>query len=108
MNIRAHHPGTTLRAILLNILILLPGNTFLYGQAAASNQKELTVLTAKTLIDVRNGKTIINPVVYIREGKIEKIGSGLEIPGNAMLIELPGKYILPGLIDAHTHLCHEY
>jgi imidazolonepropionase-like amidohydrolase len=80
----------------------------LHGQAIESNQKELTVLIAKALIDVQNGKTIIDPVVYIREGKIEKVGIGLEIPGNAKLIDLSGKYILPGLIDAHTHLCHEY
>ena len=63
---------------------------------------------AKALIDVQTGKTITDPVVYIREGKIEKIGSGLEVPANARLIDLSGKYILPGLIDAHTHLCHEY
>ena len=83
-------------------------STWTYGQTVESNQKELTVLIAKALVDVQNGKTIINPVIYIREGKIEKIGSGLEIPANAKRIDLSDKYILPGLIDAHTHLCHEY
>ena len=49
-----------------------------------------------------------NPVVYIRNGKIEDIGHDLVIPDNANLIDLSDKYIIPGLIDAHTHLCHEY
>ncbi len=80
----------------------------MYGQTIGNNQKELTVVIAKALIDVQTGKTIINPVVYVREGKIEKIGSGLEVPANVKVIDLSGKYILPGLIDAHTHLCHEY
>lgn len=109
MNISAHYSGyPTLKRILFKMCILLFCNTLMYGQAVESNQIGLTVLIAKALIDVGNGKTIINPVVYIREGKIEKIGSGLEIPDNAKLIDLSGKYILPGLIDAHTHLCHEY
>lgn len=106
----AHHHSryTTIKGILFKIFILLFGNTLLYGQTVENAQKELTVLFAKGLIDVQNGKTIISPVIYIREGKIEKIGSGLEVPDKAKLIDLSGKYILPGLIDAHTHLCHEY
>ena len=104
-----HHLGyTTLKRIPFTICILLFCNALMYGQALENSQKELTVLIAKALIDVQNGKTINNPVIYIREGKIEKIGSGLEIPDKAKLIDLSGKYILPGLIDAHTHLCHEY
>ena len=103
-----HSGSATLKGILFKISVLLFGNTLMYGQVIESNQKELTVVIAKALIDVENGKAVINPVVYIREGKIEKIGSGLEIPDNAKLIDLSGKYILPGLIDAHTHLCHEY
>jgi imidazolonepropionase-like amidohydrolase len=91
--------------ILVICFVLLLGHTLTRGQ---TNQNDLTVLIAKALIDVKTGKTIINPVIYIRNGKIEKAGSGLEIPGNAKLIDLSNKYILPGLIDAHTHLCHEY
>jgi imidazolonepropionase-like amidohydrolase len=80
----------------------------MFGQAVESSQRGLIVVIAKALIDVQNGETITNPVIFIKEGKIEKIGSGLEIPDSAKLINLSNKYILPGLIDAHTHLCHEY
>jgi imidazolonepropionase-like amidohydrolase len=88
--------------------ILLFCNTWVFGQAVESSQRGLIVVIAKALIDVQNGETITNPVIFIKEGKIEKIGSGLEIPDSAKLINLSNKYILPGLIDAHTHLCHEY
>ncbi|RFS16282.1 amidohydrolase family protein [Emticicia sp. C21] len=89
-------------------LILLLTVTLSYGQSVKDNTNVVTVLMAKALIDVQNGKTVVNPVLYIRNGKIEKIGTGLPIPDGAKIINLSDKYILPGLIDAHTHLCHEY
>ncbi|MEC7262817.1 MAG: amidohydrolase family protein, partial [Bacteroidota bacterium] len=99
---------TISKETVLKVCILFFCSISMNGQTVESSQEELTVLTAKALIDVQSGKTINNPVVYIQEGKIVKIGSGLEIPGNAKFIDLSDKYILPGLIDAHTHLCHEY
>lgn len=90
------------------IYLLLFCNKLIYGQGVESGQNALIVLRAKASVDIQSGKMIVDPVIYIRAGKIEKIGSSLEIPENATLIDLPDKYILPGLIDAHTHLCHEY
>lgn len=92
----------------LKITILFLSSSTAFGQTVSHGEKELSVLIAKALIDVQNGKTIMDPVIYIRDGKIESMGSELEIPAGAKLIDLSGKYILPGLIDAHTHLCHEY
>lgn len=96
------------KGIQLQISFLICHATLSYGQSVENKTNGLTVLVAKALVDVQNGKTIMNPVVYILEGKIEQIGSSLKIPDSAKLIDLSGKYILPGLIDAHTHLCHEY
>lgn len=49
-----------------------------------------------------------NSTIICRGGKISEIGpsSSLSIPENAMILELPGRYIIPGLIDAHVHLAH--
>src|SRR4051794_33070382 len=49
--------------------------------------------------------------VLIRGGKIEAVGPAgeVKVPEGARAIELPGMTILPGLIDAHTHvLLHPY
>lgn len=89
-------------------LILLVSITLSHGQSVKDKTDGLTVLMAKALVDVQNGKTVVSPVLYIQGGKIEKIGTGLPIPDGAKIINLSDKYILPGLIDAHTHLCHEY
>src|SRR5262249_46920602 len=50
-------------------------------------------------------------VVLVRGGKIEKAGPAADTksPEDARVIELPGMTLLPGLIDAHTHLLlHPY
>ncbi|MCF0075703.1 amidohydrolase family protein [Dyadobacter sp. CY261] len=73
-----------------------------------SAQDRLTVIKAKALVDVRNGQLITPAIIYSRQGKIEKIDSSPNIPADAIIIDLGAKYLLPGLVDAHSHLCHEY
>lgn len=68
----------------------------------------VTAIVAKGMIDVRNGKLIERVVVLVRDGKIERVGKALTIPANAIVISLADSYLLPGLVDAHSHLCHDY
>jgi imidazolonepropionase-like amidohydrolase len=42
--------------------------------------------------------------ILIEDGRIKAIGEKLEIPADAQIIDCTGKWITPGLIDAHTHL----
>src|SRR5215472_14865684 len=68
---------------------------------AATSQK--TYIHAGHLLDVKTGKTIDNVLVTIEAGKIVSVGSG-SAPGDGNVINLPNATLLPGLIDAHTHL----
>ncbi len=43
-------------------------------------------------------------IIINNEGKIEEVGIGIEIPEGSQIIDAKGKYVLPGFIDAHTHL----
>ncbi len=55
------------------------------------------------VLDVRTGEIDLNATVVLRDGKIASIGPG-PAPAGAEIIDLEGRYVLPGLFDAHTHL----
>ncbi|WP_277924948.1 metal-dependent hydrolase family protein [Sphingomonas sp. BAUL-RG-20F-R05-02] len=76
--------------------------------AATPAMAESVVVTAAHMLDVASGRTLDDPVVVITDGRIASVVTGqnarLIIPAGATRIDLPGKTILPGLIDMHVHL----
>jgi imidazolonepropionase-like amidohydrolase len=82
--------------------------TALLLAAAAPAAAESVVVTADRMVDVLTGKLIEEPVVVITDGRIASVvgrgGARPVIPANARRIDLPGRTILPGLIDMHVHL----
>jgi imidazolonepropionase-like amidohydrolase len=50
------------------------------------------------------GDVVDNGVVLVENGKIKQVGKGLKIPRDAEVIDASGKYVFPGLIDAHSHV----
>ena len=76
-----------------------------FPQAVPSN--EPLVLTNGNVITIRNGLWIKNATVVLRDGKIESVQaaqSGYTPPAGLRTIDLKGRYVLPGLIDAHAHI----
>ncbi len=61
-------------------------------------------MRAGKLLDVRTGKTLTNQAIVIEDGKIVSVGPDSGAPADAKVIDLSGKTVLPGLIDAHTHI----
>lgn len=65
----------------------------------------LTVIRAGTLIDGQSDATRKNQLIFIRGARIEKItDASTPIPKDASVIDLSSSTVLPGLIDAHTHI----
>ncbi len=60
-------------------------------------------LTHANVVDVVGGGITRNATVVLRDGRIASIGTAAP-PADAQVIDLRGKYLVPGLIDAHTHL----
>jgi imidazolonepropionase-like amidohydrolase len=59
---------------------------------------------------VIKGGTIMTPdkvieqgSVLINEGKIAQVGKDIAVPAGAKVVEAGGKFIIPGMIDAHCH-----
>jgi len=68
--------------------------------------KSALVLLGGTLIDVTGKPAINNSAIVIQEDRIIAAGprSEIKIPAGAKIVDVSGKYLLPGLWDMHTHL----
>jgi len=67
---------------------------------------EVKVLKNFTLIDGNGGAPAANAAMIVNNGRIEWIGpvAQLKTPAGAEVVDLSGKYVMPGIIDLHTHL----
>ncbi len=70
----------------------------------AQQPSRSAVIHAGYMLDVKTGKVLSDQVIVIADGKIVSIGDVSKAPADAQHIDLPNATILPGLIDAHTHL----
>jgi len=55
------------------------------------------------LYNLESGDLVDNHVILVEDGRFKKIGRDVEVPAAAEEIDLQGKTVLPGLIDAHIH-----
>ncbi len=63
-------------------------------------------LLGATLIDGSGGPPLAESAVVIRRGRIESVGSRADfrLPKRTAELDLTGRWIIPGLVDAHVHL----
>ena len=72
--------------------------------AATAAGAEVVALKGGTVIDTARGIALRDQVILVEEGKIKAIGAQVSVPAGARVVDLAGHWIMPGLIDAHTHL----
>jgi len=80
--------------------------TALLAFAAGAALAETVVLDCFTLIDGNGGQPLPNAAMIIVDGRIQWTGrqSQLKAPASAEVTHLPGKYVMPGIINLHGHL----
>lgn len=61
------------------------------------------VLKNGTVITV-TGKILKNASILIKNGKISALGRNLKLPGSIKTIDVSGLYVMPGIIDTHSHI----
>ena len=72
-------------------------------QTRASRPPDVIAIVNANLVNLRDGRITPNASLTLRNGRIDAIGSGSAAASGVRTIDLKGKYVLPGLIDAHTH-----
>ena len=75
-----------------------------WSQTVNPTPQKTVVIHAGKVLDVKTGQTLTNQTIVIVGDKIASVGGTSPIPFNATVINLSHATVLPGLIDAHTHL----
>ena len=83
-------------------LLVLASVASLSAQRPTTPSNEPLALVNANVVNLRDGRVTPNATLVLRDGKIASIGSGAA-PSGVRVLDLKGKYVLPGLIDAHTH-----
>lgn len=97
------------RVSLIALLLLLVSFTLPGGASHKREERARRLaLRAARMLDVRQGRLIENAVVIIDGDRITEAGANLKIPRDAEVIDLGNATLLPGLIDAHTHITYHF
>jgi imidazolonepropionase-like amidohydrolase len=92
---------------ILNLLCFL--NLLYFPSAAAANSPAadapppVLLLQDATILTVSHG-TIEHGSILISYGKIAEVGPNIKAPKDAQVIDVSGQFIIPGIIDCHSHI----
>ena len=88
-------------AAALVLVALQPGGSRISGQQVRASG--VVALRGGTVFTITRG-VIPNGTVLLRDGKIAAVGANVTVPAGAEVINVTGRFITPGLIDAHSHI----
>ena len=72
---------------------------------AATGHAEVIAIKAGKLVNPETGATAVNQIILVEDRVIKAVGGNITIPAGATVIDLSKYTVLPGLFDAHSHLC---
>lgn len=88
-----------------SVLLLLAAAVAPVSPATAQARASVLVLRHANVIDGLSPRPIQDATVVVRDGRIESVSVGsVKTPDGATVFDLRGGWLLPGLVDAHTHL----
>jgi imidazolonepropionase-like amidohydrolase len=85
------------------IFLSLVALSLALAPALLAQQANVTVIRNATILTVTQGK-IEGGSILIRDGKIAEVGKNVRVPQGATVIDATGMYVIPGIIDAHSHI----
>lgn len=80
----------------------------LFGAGAATQEAGKTIaITGGTILTVSPQGTLERGTLLIRDGRIAAVARDVQVPAGASVIDASGRYVMPGIIDAHSHTAIE-
>ena len=83
-----------------NVLVVFVAALLVSGSAAA----QTTALTHATVIDGTGAAPQPDVTIVMENGRIRQMAAGLAAPPNATVVDLTGKFVVPGIINGHGHV----
>src|SRR5687768_18423242 len=75
-----------------------------HAPLAQTARPSVVAIRGGTVLTVTRG-TIQNGTVILRDGKIAAVGGpGTDVPAGADVVDAKGRFVTPGIIDAHSHV----
>jgi imidazolonepropionase-like amidohydrolase len=74
-----------------------------YAQDSNTQKDNAILIKNATILTITHGN-IEHGSILIRDGKIAGVGTDLKVPEGVTVIDANGQYVMPGIIDCHSHI----
>src|ERR1043166_8999157 len=85
--------------VIIGLILAAP----LGAQQPLRQSAKPTLIKNATVLTVTRG-TRTNTDILLQNGKIAQVGKNLSAPGGAEVVDATGKWVMPGIIDPHSHM----
>jgi len=99
--------GVLIIYIAIMLLVDIQSTNYLKVENYKSADNNSFLITNINIIPMNQDTLLINKMVYIKNGIIQKIADSIEIDG-VEILDAKNKYLTPGLIDMHVHVWDRY
>jgi imidazolonepropionase-like amidohydrolase len=84
--------------------LLAPTLLFAASAASCSPAIPITAFTGATVWDGTGAPAVANGTILVQDGRVTEVLTGESVPRGADVVSLEGKFVIPGLINAHGHV----